>query len=360
MQFVSYALLVCGALLIGCDGKKPAAPQKLVVRVSPAQSPDAAKTRARSEYLGILRADVETLLSFKAGGTLACIGRAAEPQDWQEGTRVATGEVLARLQEEDFVSSVKATRAKCEADAQQYTRIEKLHAIGAISQRELESTAAAKLAAEAALAQAEQAVKDAVLLAPYDGTISARLSSKGETILAGKTVLKIADMRQMSVELGIPDRVIGRIHVGDELPVRVSALEAKSFTGQVSEVGVTAKEGARLFRVVIKLKNPAGELKSGMTASVATDNNVISSQGSVLIPLSALVSASKASRANQLAVFVVDADSKAHERPVKTDDLVRSSILVTEGLQPGEKVVTAGASTLCEGMVVDARQDDPR
>jgi len=359
IQFVTNALFVCGALLVGCDGKKPAAPQKPVVRVTTAESPDATKTRAHSEYLGMLRGDVETVLSFKAGGTLECIGRADEPQDWQEGTRVAKGEMLARLQEEDFVSSVKSTRAKCEADAQQYTRAAKLRATGAMSQRELETTAAAKLASEAALAQAEQAVKDSVLLAPYDGTISARLASKGETIQAGKTVLKIADMRQMSVELGIPDRVIGRIHVGNELPVRVSSREAKSFSGQVSEVGVTAKEGARLFRVVIKVKNPGGELKSGMTASVAIDNNEIYPPGSVLIPLSALVSASKSSGANQLAVFVVDADSKAHERAVKTDDVVRSSILVTEGLKPGEKVVTAGASTLCEGMAVDARQDAP-
>jgi len=359
-QFVTYALMVSGALLAGCDGKKPVARQKLVVRVTTAQSPDATKARASPEYLGMLRADVETVLSFKAGGTLDCIGRANEPQDWQEGTRVAKGEVLARLQEDDFISSVKSTRAKYEADAQQYARTEKLRATGAMSQRDLETTAAAKLASEAALAQAEQAVKDCVLLAPYDGTISARLASKGETILAGKTVLKIADMRQMSVELGIPDRVIGRIHVGNELPVRVSSLEAKTFTGQVSEVGVTAKEGARLFRVVIKLKNPTGELKSGMTASVATANKDISPQGSVLIPLSALVSASKSSATDQLAVFVVDADGNAHERPVKTDDLVRSSILVTEGLEPGEKVVTAGASTLCEGMAVDARQDDLR
>jgi len=54
----------------------------------------------------------------------------------------------------------------------------------------------------------------------------------------------------------------------------------------------------------------------------------------------------------------VDTDGKAHERPVKTDDLLRSSIVVTDGLKPGDQVVTAGASTLYDGAPVDARAEE--
>lgn len=229
-----------------------------------------------------------------------------------------------------------------------------------MSQQELEAAAAARQASEASLALAEQALKDSVLLAPFDGTIAARSANNGETIPAGRTTLKVADFRQMSVELGIPDRLISKVRVGREFPVRVTALEASTFTGRVSEVGVAAKEGARLFRVVIKVPNPDGLLRFGMTASVAFDDKNDFPCGAALIPMSALVSASpgKSTNANQLAVFVVDADGKAHERPVKTDDLVRSSVLVTEGLRAGEKVVTAGASALYDGAAVDARTDE--
>ena len=198
------------------------------------------------------------------------------------------------------------------------------------------------------------------MLAPFDGAIAARSVNNGETISVGKSVLKLADMRQMSVELGIPDRLIGRVRVGKEFPVRVTTLEASTFMGRVSEVGVAAKDGARLFRVVIKVPNPDGALRSGMTASVAFDSQDSFPRGSVLIPMSALVSAStvKATCANQLAVFVVDAEGKARERLVKTDDLLRSSVIVMEGLKAGEKVVTAGASTLYDGAPVDARSDE--
>jgi RND family efflux transporter MFP subunit len=355
MKITSIHLLTLSLALTGCHRQKPAELPKNVVRVVVAESLDSGKMQARSEYIAMLRGDVETDLSFKVGGILELMGRTGEAQDWQEGARLAKGEILARLKQEDFVSSVKSARAKAEMDRRQYEREVKLRETGAVSQQELEAAAASKLASEAALAQAEQALKDSVLLAPYDGMILARPVNNGETIPVGKTVLKVADLRQMSVELGIPDRLIGRVRVGKEFPVRVTTLEASTFTGRVSEVGVAAKEGARLFRVIIKVPNPDGLLRSGMTASVALDDHADSPPGAVLIPLSALVSANKASGTNQLAVFVVDSDGKARERPVKTEDLLRSSIIVSEGLKPGDKVVTAGASTLYDGALVDAR-----
>ena len=67
------------------------------------------------------------------------------------------------------------------------------------------------------------------------------------------------------------------------------------------------------------------------------------------------MSSAKGGAPNQLAVFVVEADGKAHERAVKTDDIMRSSIVVTDGLKPGEKVVSVGASTLYDSAPVDAR-----
>jgi RND family efflux transporter MFP subunit len=358
MKITSIHLITLCALITGCHRQKPAEPPKNVVRVVAAESLASCKMQAHAEYIAMLKGDVETDLSFKVGGIVEVMGRTGETRDWQEGARVAKGEILARLKPEDFVSSIKSARAKAEMDRQQYEREVKLREAGAVSQQELEAAAASQQASEAALAQAEQALKDSVLLAPYDGIVVARPANNGETIGVGKIVLKVADLRQMSVELGIPDRLIGRVRVGKEFPVRVTTLEASTFTGRVSEVGVAAKDGARLFRVVIKVPNPDGVLRSGMTASVTLDDKDSFPGGSVLVPLSALVSSSKASGSNQLSVFVMDANGKAHERPVKTDDLLRSSIIVTEGLKPGDPVVTAGASTLYDGAPVDARREE--
>lgn len=359
MKTSFFLTIMSGLLLTGCNRQgTDVAPHKNVVRVVTAESLDSAKVTARSEYIAMLKGDIETDLSFKVGGVLELIGREGETLDWQEGARLAKGEVLARLKQADFVSSVQSAFARAELDRQQHTRQAKLRESGAVSQQEFEAAVAARRSSDAALALAEQALKDSVLLAPYDATLVTRYANSGETIAAGKTVLKIADLRQMSVELGIPDRLIRRVQAGKEFPVRVTTLEALSFTGRVSEVGVAARDGARLFRVVIKIPNPDGLLRSGMTATVAFDDYDNFPPGSVLIPLSALVSASKGPVDDSLAVFVVDENGYAHERVVETDDFVRSSVIVTSGLKPGERVVTAGASTLYEGALVDGREEE--
>jgi len=354
----AYSAALIGSLtvlLASCGEKATLAPQRMVVRYVEAAAVTAANTQSRSEYIALVRGDVETDLGFKVGGVLELIGRAGGKQDWQEGVEFASGEVLAQLKQEDFISSEKSARAKAELAVKEFERIAALRKEGTVSQQEWDTSSAKKQSGEAELSQAEQALKDSVLRAAYAGTILARFANVGETISAGKTVLKVADMRQMSIELGVPDRLVGQIQVGQELAVTISALEASEFTGQVSEVGAAAKEGARLFRVVIKVKNPHGLLKSGMTASVSLGDKASFPNGSVLVPLSALVSSSKGGATNQLAVFVVEADGKAHERAVKTDDIMRSAIVVTAGLKPGEHVVSVGASTLYDSAPVDAR-----
>ncbi|MEO5368154.1 MAG: efflux RND transporter periplasmic adaptor subunit [Magnetococcus sp. WYHC-3] len=345
----------CAMLLAGCGRKPVSEPQRIVVRYVEAAAVTAANTQSRSEYLAMVRGDVETDLGFKRGGVLEFIGRAGEKQDWQEGVGFSSNEVLAQLKQEDFISSLKSARANAELAAKEFERISTLRKDGAVSQQALDMISAKKLSAEAELSQAEQALQDSVLRAAYDGTVLARFANAGETISAGKTVLKIADLRQMSVELGVPDRLVGQIQVGQEVAVKISALEAAAFPGVVSEVGAAAKEGARLFRVVIKVKNPDGKIKSGMTASVALGDKTCFAAGSVLVPLSALVGSATGGATNQLAVFVIGTDNKAHERAIKTDDIMRSSIVVTDGLKPGEKVVSVGASTLYDKAPVDAR-----
>jgi len=181
-----------------------------------------------------------------------------------------------------------------------------------------------------------------------------RYVNSGVTVAPGQRVLRFADTSLMSVELGLPDRLIGRLTPGKVVDVEVSALEGlPPFRGRVSEVGVVASGEGRLFRVVIKVPNPDGLLRSGMTARIHVGDTPAVKPGTVCIPLSALVTltpkgSSEATGQSQLGVFVVQ-DGKAVQRAVKTGDILNSSILVTEGLKAGEQVVTAGASFLYDG-----------
>jgi membrane fusion protein, multidrug efflux system len=120
---------------------------------------------------------------------------------------------------------------------------------------------------------------------------------------------------------------------------------------------VAASGEGRLFRVVIKVPNPDGLLRSGMTAQIRVGDASAAASGTVSIPLSALVTlvsdgSSQSKAQTQLGVFVVQ-DGKAVKRAVKTGDILKSSILITDGLRAGEQVVTSGASFLYDGAPIE-------
>jgi RND family efflux transporter MFP subunit len=300
-------------------------------------------------------------LSFKVGGIVVSVGPAVGT-DWDEATPVKAGTVLAELKQADFTNALNSARARAELMSKQLERFRKLRETDAISQQELDVTEADWLTARAQLDQAEQNLRDSRLIAEKDGVVLARYINSRVTVSSGQRVLRFADTSLMSVELGLPDRLVGRLTPGKEIPVEISALEGMPpFRGRVSEVGVAASGEGRLFRVVIKVTNPDGLLRSGMTARIHVGDDSTVSPGTVCISLSALVTLapddnSQATGKAQLGVFVVQG-GKAVSRAVKTGDILNSSILITEGLRAGEQVVTSGASFLYDGAPVEVASD---
>jgi RND family efflux transporter MFP subunit len=266
--------------------------------------------------------------------------------------------VLAELKQADFTNALNSARAHAELAGKTVERFRKLRVTDAISQQELDVAEAGWRTAQAQLDQAEQNLRDSRLIAAKDAVVLARYVNSLVTVAPGQRVLRFADTGLMSVELGLPDRLVGRFAPGKEIPVEVSALEGlPPFKGRISEVGVAASGEGRLFRVVIKVPNPDGLLRSGMTARIRVRDGAAAESGTVCIPLSALVTivsgnGSEINAQTQLGVFVVEG-GKAVRRPVKTGDILNSSILITQGLRPGERVVTAGASFLYEDAPVE-------
>ena len=351
-----------GALFALCGCQKPAVregPEKTLVGtqlVGVLGSTDL--SGSAPEYIGSVRAKDETDFSFKIGGILEMIGPDGH-RDWEEGSSAKAGTLLARLQQADYKNALASAKAAAELAASTNERLRKLGEGNVVSKQEADKGRADSETAEAQLRQAEQNLRDSELRAPRDGVVLTRHANAGETVSAGKPVLRFGDIGNMSVDLGVPDRLVSLFVVNHEIDVDISALPGRpSFRGTISEVGVAANNAGRLYRVVINVPNPEGIIKSGMTATVKAAEAVASGPGQVLVPLSALVAPPSASSEGskpqtQLAVFVVKGD-KALLRPVKTGDIVASSIIVLEGLQAGEEIVTKGASQLYDGALVEA------
>ena len=343
------AALVLAGLGAGC-GQRAARPvQPQPVQITTVHPVNPAHHSSEPGYIGLIRAETETDLSFKVRGILEAIGPEGEP-DWKEGTRLSAGDVLARLKPADFDNALAAASARTNLTEETLARLTKLRRSEAISQQELDIAKADAENAKAYLAQAEQNRKDAILRAPFDGVVAARYVNAGVTVDAGQKVLRVAKNDVMAVELGVPDRLVSRFWPGKEIDVEISAFEGEpAFPGRVSEVGVAASQEGRLFRVVIKVENRGRRIRSGMTATVRLGTLARVTPGAVLVPLSALVTAPASDAGErQLAVFVRRGGLAARVR-VQTGDIIESSIIVTDGLKAGEEVVSSGASLLYEG-----------
>ncbi|MCC6233463.1 MAG: efflux RND transporter periplasmic adaptor subunit [Verrucomicrobiales bacterium] len=338
----------------GCRPAVPPEPERLRIRVQAAADAQADSGQRGAAYLATVKGRNQLTLSFRVPGIVDRIGPGPGQGDWEEGVSVAAGQLLAQLKPTDFLAASNSAAAQANLDRLQLERAQRLLREGAASQQDYDRAVAASRASDAALELRRQDLIESRITAPFAGTILKREVSAGETIGAGRPVLTVADLSEVEVEVGIPDRLIGSLRVGSTVPVSLSALGEGALDGVVKEVGVAAQEGSRLFRVVIRLPNLDRRIRPGMAASVHLEEGGGRPQG-VLVPLSSLVARSD----RDLAVFVVS-NGVARERRVRTRDILRSSIVVTEGIRAGETVVVAGASQLYDGAQVEVAEEAGR
>lgn len=341
-----WTALVCLLGVNGCGPKPVPAPTQVPVVVDEVRDIGAVRGQRGQAYLASVKGRNQLTLSFRVPGIVERIGPGPGLADWQEGAVVSRGQLLAQLKQSDFLAASNSAAAQANLDQTQYERTRRLLAEGAASQQEYDRALAAKRASEAALDLRRQDMLDSRILAPLAGTILKREVNAGETVGAGQPLLTLADLSEVEVEVGVPDRLVGALRVGDPVRMSISVLGNQEFLGQVKEVGVAAREGSRLFRVVVALNNAAGRVRPGMTASVYLDDAAGAAEG-VVVPLSSLVARGD----RELAVFVVD-QGVARERRVGTRDIIQSSIVVTQGLHVGERVVVVGAAELHDGAPV--------
>jgi len=105
-----WTLLGLVLVVAGCGKPEARPPEKALVRTAVAKAGDHVGAGGEASYLALVKFDHETDLSFKVGGILVSIG--PEPgTDWDEGTPVKAGMVLAELKQADFTNALNSARA---------------------------------------------------------------------------------------------------------------------------------------------------------------------------------------------------------------------------------------------------------
>jgi RND family efflux transporter MFP subunit len=262
----------------------------------------------------------------------------------QVGDRVRRAEVVARLEVPELEADAEQKAAAADQAGREAARQERLLADGITSARQAEEAAASARQATAAAAAARNLVGRTAVTSPVAGRVQEVLVQRGERVEAGRPLMQVVatDTLDLATQVSAPD--LARLRVG--------------LAAEVTEDGGTAVARGRLAglapgvdsltnagEAVIRIANPLGRLHPGASATARVRLGV--RRDVLVVPDSALVLAGDSS-----VVFVVGADSVAHQRAVRLGVRAGGRTEVTGDLQPGDRVVATGAFGLQDGMRV--------
>ncbi|QTF09722.1 efflux RND transporter periplasmic adaptor subunit [Brenneria izadpanahii] len=341
-------------LLAGCgDRDTPQTVAPRPVRYVTAQPPSAGTTLSRT---GEIRAHDEISLSFRLDGRL--LTRVADV-----GDRVANGQLLAALESDtgrNQLSSAQAeldsARAAERVAAVNLRRLQSLMPSGAIARSQLDTATSDWQAAvsrrqsdEAALKNAQDNLAWTRLTAPQSGVITSVSASAGQVVTAGQAIFTFAASNGRDVVFDVADpQEIARVKSG-AFTVSLLTDPAVKTTGSLRDISPQADPQTRTWRVRISLDNPPDAMAMGASAQVEMP---LSGPGMIALPASSLTRTG-----DQPAVFVVGDNMQLHLRPIVPARYTASSVFVSDGIQPGEKVVTAGVSKLWDGEKVSPGEE---
>src|SRR5712671_3920743 len=254
-------LLSLAALLAACAQSTPNEETRATpVRAVAATSGTAAPVIRTN---GILVNKDELRLSFKVGGVVSKISV-------QEGQRVKRGQRLAEIEQAEINAQVEQARQLADKSQRDVARAEKLFADHLISRGQLDDLLTQAAVSKATLQSAEFNWGYASIVAPQDGTILRRLIQERELVAAGTPVLVLgAQERGYVVRVGLADREIVQVRIGDLAAVELDAHPGEKFPAQVTEVASGADERSGMFQVELRLQPTKLRLASGLVAKVA-------------------------------------------------------------------------------------------
>jgi RND family efflux transporter MFP subunit len=201
-------------------------------------------------------------------------------------------------------------------------------------------------AARAQLAQAEKALADTTIRAPFDGYITARPVAAGEYVGFANKIATIVRIGTLKLQLQAPEQRAALTKLGMAVVAHVSAYPDREFSGKVTAVNPAVDPSSRIFMLEARFENKGAELKPGMFATA----HVVLPGGetAVFIPRNAVV---RDKTTDSWQVFAVDR-GVAHLRVVMAGDVDGGAIRITSGLSGGETVATSNQGELFDGAPV--------
>ena len=282
---------------------------------------------------GSLQADEEVMLRPERSGIVGEIA-------FSEGERLEAGRVLLRLRAEDLRAQLERAEAQLQLAEREGGRQQTLGQRQAISRSELDQAKSSVATARADFEVAKAEFAKTEVRAPFDGVVGLRAVSVGGYVTPTTDIASFRRLDPLKLELNVPERY-GR-YIKPDLRVEFSVAGTDdSFSGTVYAIEPGIDPVSRTLRLRARVPNPEGRLTPG--AFVEAQLVLERIENAIIIPSLAVVPGLK-----EETVFVAR-EGKAEVRKVTTGIRTADAVLIEEGLQPGDEIITSSILQLRPG-----------
>jgi RND family efflux transporter MFP subunit len=254
------------------------------------------------------------------------------------GQAVRAGQALIELDQSAFHSAVESALATLAAAERANERQQRLAQEGIIPRKDAEQAAADLAKARADATAARRTEQLSVLKSPINGVITRMSATLGASVDPAQSIVEISDPSAVDILLSVTPTEAGHVRPGAKVALTAgqSATGESLGVGSVVDIAAAVDTATRSVAVRVRAPTSTRPLRIGETVFGAIAFGTRPS--AIVVPLEALVP-----EGEDFKVFVVDANSIAHERDVKVGARTSAAAQITEGLKAGERVVTVGA-----------------
>ncbi len=262
----------------------------------------------------------------------------------EEGDLVRAGQVLAVLKSPQVRAELERAEANFAKASEDFSSAQGLFEQGFVARRDFEAARLANYTARATVDQAREADASRRVKSPIAGTISLRDIRFGEAVGPPKIAYQVVDLRELMVDVNLPEKDLARLRVGQEVRVLSELLEEGRAAGAVLRISPVIDARTGTVKVTIAIDRAEQRVLPGMFVQV--EIVVATHEDALLVPKTALVYDE-----GKATVFRVE-EGKAVRRVVTRGFAGTDQVEILEGLAAGDEIVTAGQGLLQDGASV--------
>ncbi|MDY0361046.1 MAG: efflux RND transporter periplasmic adaptor subunit [Desulforegulaceae bacterium] len=310
------------------------------------------ETLERHMFPASIIPEKEIRLSFRVGGPIV-------KMSLETGQKINKGELLAKIDERDFILRIKNLQANINAsyaelnDAElQYERYKSLVKENAAAKAKFDQVEAAfkaissrTKALEKELENAENSLNDTSLYSPVSGYVNEIFTENHETVSAGQPVLSIVKIETIEVKSYIPENLVAKADKFTNFRFCLNSIPGKTFKASLKEIGKNATGAGNTYPIILMAQSD-NQIKPGMSAQIFFDTPGDIENDIFTVPLSAVLS-------NDYETPILWKIDTENNIPVKTEvkihKLLKSDKIQVSGkLNQGDWIVSAGAAYINE------------